>query len=127
LVWPLDGYYCKVPAFGSANDAIPQQQLVHFYQNEETHQRYLRVVIRQLVKKEKRDPKDEDEEDDFIEIHAMRFYVFGEDADGKPDFVEQYSTIYDVSDGLLEHQSGTFSNEFFLHRINTTYFFRREE
>ena len=24
IIWPQDGYFCKVPAFGSANEPIPQ-------------------------------------------------------------------------------------------------------
>jgi hypothetical protein len=53
----------------------------------------------------------------------MRFYLFNE---SKHEFEQQYESIYDVSDGLLENQSGTFSNDFFLDLNENTYFFRRE-
>jgi hypothetical protein len=31
LVWPVDGYFCEVPAFGGINDPLPQQQFVSYW------------------------------------------------------------------------------------------------
>ena len=77
------------------------QVLSHYNDTKITagQQRQLRVVQRQVMKSL--------ETNQTIEAHIMRFFLFDEK---KSRFNLQYSSIYDISDSILNPMTNSFTN-----------------
>jgi len=48
-----------------------------------------------------------------VEAHIMKFYLFDEE---KQEFELQFDSVYDISKGILDSTTNSFTNQFFLTR-----------
>jgi inorganic pyrophosphatase len=110
IFWPEQDFYAKIPPFAS-DEPLDVQLLCHYQENRYSGQRFLRVAVRQLIEdkdddkvieQNQEDDQQDDQEKKYIDITSIKLYLFDEIT---RQFELQYESLYDVSDGLLDHES----------------------